>query len=404
MAVSFVFVGGVRSRAAYKCTVLFVHRFSLPDLAGGNSMMRIEPTDPPDCTPSESSMSDAGDTALIVEVDLHSTCEGATLTLSVPNLEQSIGKDDPQAPGCTKREASENYEERRTKIYKVEETTKGKTYFVRRYHPEKYEKWCRVVYKVKVAEEGKELKCECANFEHTGLLCCHSVKVHDCLSIDCILTKHILKGWTKDARDVLPNHLSHLRRDNISLNSVTCRHSNLYTHALEAVRLGDANTEAYKLCHEYPQDSNGYIDSYSRFHYAQLTADVGVTQKRCVLARVIQYSVRVKRKPWIHKPRLDPRRTRWKAGPTARWWRMKLERERLKCIPVLQRWNLEEVGEYDPENGGSASGDNCSDMGSYAESMTNLVCKQTPPSMVTTHPQSAQILCNDPTARVTTAV
>ncbi|XBI36948.1 hypothetical protein VPH35_122380 [Triticum aestivum] len=66
-------------------------------------MMRIEPTDPPDCTPSESSMSDAGDTALIVEVDLHSTCEGATLTLSVPNLEQSIGKDDPQAPGCTKR-------------------------------------------------------------------------------------------------------------------------------------------------------------------------------------------------------------------------------------------------------------------------------------------------------------
>ena len=180
------------------------------------------------------------------------------------------------------REASENYEERRTKItppvmkmnaplemhaseiytramfdkfgdvvyesmqYKVEEVCKGETYLVRRYHPEKHEKWCRVVYRVEVDKLADKLRCECANFEHTGLLCCHSVKVLDFLGIDRIPAQHILKRWTKDARDVLPNHLSHLQKDIISLNSVTFRHSNLYTHALEVVHLGDSNTEAYE--------------------------------------------------------------------------------------------------------------------------------------------------------------
>lgn len=56
--------------------------------------------------------------------------------------------------------------------YKVEEISKGKTYSVRRYHPEKHDKWCRVVYKVEVVDQGRELACECGNFEHTGLLCC----------------------------------------------------------------------------------------------------------------------------------------------------------------------------------------------------------------------------------------
>lgn len=83
-----------------------------------------------------------------------------------------------------------------------------------------------------------------ANFEHTGLLCCHSVKVLDFLGIDQIPAKQILKRWTKDARGVLPTHLSHLQKDSIFVNSITFRHSNLYTHALEVVRLGDANTEA----------------------------------------------------------------------------------------------------------------------------------------------------------------
>lgn len=134
--------------------------------------------------------------------------------------------------------------------YKVEEINKGKTYVVKQYHPEKHDKWCRVVYRVEVLGGGTELICECGNFEHTGLLCCHAVKVLDFLGIDHIPTKHILKRWTKDARDLLPPHLSYLQKDSVSVNSITYRHSNLYTHALEVVRLGDANPEAYECARE----------------------------------------------------------------------------------------------------------------------------------------------------------
>ena len=71
------------------------------DLAGGNSMVRREPTETLICTPSKSSMNDADDSTLTVEADLNSTCKGTAL--SAPNSEQSTGKDDPQVPGWTKR-------------------------------------------------------------------------------------------------------------------------------------------------------------------------------------------------------------------------------------------------------------------------------------------------------------
>ncbi|XP_037488827.1 uncharacterized protein LOC119367410 isoform X2 [Triticum dicoccoides] len=68
--------------------------------------------------------------------------------------------------------------------------------------------------------------------------------------MDQIPAKHILKRWTKDARDVLPDHLVHLQKDKINVNFITFRHSNLYTHALEVVRLGDANTWTYECAME----------------------------------------------------------------------------------------------------------------------------------------------------------
>ncbi|XBI25055.1 hypothetical protein VPH35_050048 [Triticum aestivum] len=184
------------------------------------------------------------------------------------------------------REAAENYEERRTMIntpvmrvntpleqhasnvytramfekfgevlyesgqYKIEEVSRWKTYIARRHHPEKHEKWCRVFYKVEVVDDGALIVCECGNFEYTGLLCCHALKVLDVLGVDHIPANHILKRWTKDARDLLPDHLAHLQKDKINVNSITFRHLNLYTHALEVVRLGDANTSTYDCAME----------------------------------------------------------------------------------------------------------------------------------------------------------
>ncbi|XP_020152024.1 uncharacterized protein [Aegilops tauschii subsp. strangulata] len=137
--------------------------------------------------------------------------------------------------------------------YKIEEVSIWKSYLARRHHPEKHEKWCRVLYKVEVIDDGASIVsivCECGNFEHTGLLCCHALNVLDVLGMDQIPAKQILKRWTKDARNVLPDHLVHLQKDKINVNSITFRHSNLYTHALEVVRLGDANTWTYECAME----------------------------------------------------------------------------------------------------------------------------------------------------------
>lgn len=78
-----------------------VDRFPLPDLAGGESILGNEPTQTLVCTPAKSNIDDVGEAALTVQLDVNSACEGAAL--SVPNSEQSTGKDDPQNPGWTKR-------------------------------------------------------------------------------------------------------------------------------------------------------------------------------------------------------------------------------------------------------------------------------------------------------------
>jgi hypothetical protein len=39
------------------------------------------------------------------------------------------------------------------------------------------EKWCKVAYRVEVEEDFSFFNCECGHFEHSGMVCCHDVKV-----------------------------------------------------------------------------------------------------------------------------------------------------------------------------------------------------------------------------------
>ncbi|VAI60225.1 unnamed protein product [Triticum turgidum subsp. durum] len=122
--------------------------------------------------------------------------------------------------------------------YQVEELEKGKLYLAIHMEAARREKWCRVSYKVNVLEGGEEFDCECGQFAHMGLLCSHVLKK--------IPQKHIVKRWTKDARDVLPPHLTQYQRDNAHKNPFSFRHFNMYMHAMELVRMGDASVEAYE--------------------------------------------------------------------------------------------------------------------------------------------------------------
>lgn len=56
----------------------------------------------------------------------------------------------------------------------------------------------------------------------------------------------IVKRWTKDARDILPDHLHHYQRDQLNGTPLTFRHNRMYAQALELVRLRDASVEASK--------------------------------------------------------------------------------------------------------------------------------------------------------------
>lgn len=62
-----------------------------------------------------------------------------------------------------------------------------------------------------------------------------------------IAQKHIMKRWTVDARDILPGHLLQYQKDSGLMKSFSYMHSHLYLNAMEMVRLGDTNVEAYQV-------------------------------------------------------------------------------------------------------------------------------------------------------------
>ena len=180
------------------------------------------------------------------------------------------------------RESEENYEEKRTKIgrplmranlaterharkiytrvmfekfghilyecgaYQVEEIEKGKEYVAIHTDAARREKWCRTSYKVTVVEGGEEFDCECGQFAHMGLLCSHILKVLDFIRVTEIPNKHIVKRWTRDARDILPAHLTQYQKDNAQGNPFSFWHFNMYMQDMELVRMGDSSVAAYE--------------------------------------------------------------------------------------------------------------------------------------------------------------
>ena len=61
--------------------------------------------------------------------------------------------------------------------YLVDEVDAGRRYLTRHVNSESREKWAKVVYEVSVSDDSQKFSCVCGNFEHTGMLCCHSLKV-----------------------------------------------------------------------------------------------------------------------------------------------------------------------------------------------------------------------------------
>ncbi|KAE8771232.1 Protein FAR1-RELATED SEQUENCE 5 [Hordeum vulgare] len=109
------------------------------------------------------------------------------------------------------------------------------------------EKWSKVQFKVEVSDDKSTFACECGHFEHSGMVCCHALKVMIELKLATISVKYIMKRWTKDARDILPEHLARYEKDKGPRGYETYRHNAMYIKALECVRLGDSNVKCYDV-------------------------------------------------------------------------------------------------------------------------------------------------------------
>ncbi|KAM0911279.1 hypothetical protein ACQ4PT_013586 [Festuca glaucescens] len=61
-----------------------------------------------------------------------------------------------------------------------------------------------------------------------------------------IQVRHIMKRWTVDARDVLPDHIKHYQKDMGPPEASTFRHSAMYITALEVMHVGDSNPDSFE--------------------------------------------------------------------------------------------------------------------------------------------------------------
>lgn len=109
------------------------------------------------------------------------------------------------------------------------------------------EKWSKIVFIVNVDDEARFFDCECGTFEHSGMVCCHSLKVMIEFRLPKIPDKHVVKRWTRDARDILLDHLVRYQKDRGPPASDTFRHSQMWIRALECVRLSDINVKCYDV-------------------------------------------------------------------------------------------------------------------------------------------------------------
>ena len=192
------------------------------------------------------------------------------------------------------------------------------------------EKWGRVIFQVKMIDDGLEFDSECGQYAHMGVLCCHVLRVilwcvifvfqfglwPDWWTIFPYLTgdglptceryigKTHLKRWMRGARDLLPGNLVQYHRDHLRKRSFTYRHSTLYMKAMELVRPRDASAEAYDKLYGIFYEAIVTMSSFNKqemgwdlriFHQNQTNAvDKATWRQQCNHCRIGQQLSRSK--------------------------------------------------------------------------------------------------------------
>lgn len=115
-------------------------------------------------------------------------------------------------------------------------------------------KWARVMFFV-VVQNGGEHSCECGLYQHFGILCCHAIKVMIHCGVSKIPETHIMKRWTRNARDFS-------YADDISSSGIDyLGHGLLFVNALEVVRLADKDAKSGAILMKYLTMARKEIES-----------------------------------------------------------------------------------------------------------------------------------------------
>lgn len=121
----------------------------------------------------------------------------------------------------------------------------GNVYTVTHDRDERRAHWQRVHFRVEVMDVGQRYVCECGIYEHFGMLCCHSLRVmiHD--DIGQIPEAHIMKRWTRTARDVIPEQQQTYKKVQEAFQSTTFRHRLMRHQSEDLINIGDMDVEMF---------------------------------------------------------------------------------------------------------------------------------------------------------------
>ncbi|XBJ01018.1 hypothetical protein VPH35_020768 [Triticum aestivum] len=139
-------------------------------------------------------------------------------------------------------------------LYDLVEVKPHLEYIARHIKFQSREKWCKNEFVISVSESADEFGCECGTFEHYGMVCSHALKVVIHLKLHELPAKHVLRQWTRDARDILLPEYLRCQKDHGTLKYSSHQRNTLYLLALDAGKLGDSNVEACALAMEKMRD------------------------------------------------------------------------------------------------------------------------------------------------------
>ncbi|OAY74418.1 Protein FAR1-RELATED SEQUENCE 5 [Ananas comosus] len=190
-------------------------------------------------------------------------------------------------------------------------------------------------YKVAIEVETEKICCNCKQFEFTGILCPHALRVMQHVGMNFIPTRYILKRWTKNAKKGMEDGKLKLTSHCGSSNGTAHWYDSLNFKVQQFVYEGSRNLEAYKLaCHkidaaiEELKSLNLVMGNRKKttkekqcdYHDVILSqsTQLRTTMEECIVKDPPQSNCKGKRKPQRYKPSAERKAKKSRTCPNCK--------------------------------------------------------------------------------------